>query len=76
VTAIVVVAGLGGFLLLRVGKRDASPDAGNSLQEALKEELLHLETERQNGSISEEEYVSAKKALDVSLQRTLARKGS
>lgn len=77
VTAIVAVIGLGGFLLLRVRKPGAPPNpAGDSVQEALKEELMHLEAERSSGAISEEEYASAKKALDVSLQRTLARKGS
>ncbi len=76
-TAIAVVAGLGGFLLLRVRKSSASPDAvGSSVQEALKDELMHLESERLKGSISEEEYVSARNALNVSIERTLARKDS
>jgi len=43
------------------------------LLEGLKEELFHLEVERQQGRISQQEYESAKSALDQTLQRALRR---
>jgi hypothetical protein len=43
------------------------------LLEGLKEELFHLEVERQQGHISHQEYESAKSALDQTLQRALKR---
>jgi hypothetical protein len=43
------------------------------LLEGLKEELFHLEVERQQGRISHQEYESAKSALDQTLQRALKR---
>lgn len=51
--------------------------AGNHsgmLLEALKEELFALELERQQGSISQQEYEKQKAALDQTLQRALKRK--
>ena len=41
--------------------------------EGLKEELFHLEVERQQGRISHQEYETAKSALDQTLQRALKR---
>jgi hypothetical protein len=41
--------------------------------EALKEELFTLELERQQGRITEEEYIQAKAALDHTLKRALTR---
>jgi hypothetical protein len=49
-------------------------DAKEPLLEALKEELFHLESERLHGSISAEEYASTKEALNVGIQRALAKK--
>jgi hypothetical protein len=46
------------------------------LLEGLKEELFQLELDKQEGSISEGEYQSAKAALDQTLRRALARKSS
>jgi hypothetical protein len=43
------------------------------LLEGLKEELFQLEVERQQGRISEEEYLKTKSALDQTLQRALSR---
>jgi hypothetical protein len=43
------------------------------LLEGLKEELFQLEVERQQGHISEEEYLKTKSALDQTLQRALSR---
>ena len=55
----------------------AAAPAGNhsgALLEALKEELFELELERQQGSISQQEYEKQKAALDQTLQRALKRK--
>ena len=49
-------------------------DKAAMLLEGLKEELFQLEIEKQQGRISEEEYQSAKSALDQTLKRALARK--
>ena len=43
------------------------------LLEALKEELFQLEVEHKQGRISQQEYESAKSALDQTLQRALKR---
>jgi hypothetical protein len=43
------------------------------LLEGLKEELFQLEVERQQGRISEEDYLKTKSALDRTLQRALSR---
>jgi hypothetical protein len=52
----------------------AAPRSSSSmLLEGLKEELFHLEVERQQGRISHQEYESAKSALDQTLQRALKR---
>lgn len=47
--------------------------ATSMLLEGLKEELFHLEVERQQGRISHQEYETAKSALDQTLQRALKR---
>jgi hypothetical protein len=44
--------------------------------EALKEELFQLEMERMRGTVSGEEYDSAKRALDRTVKRALARAGT
>ena len=41
--------------------------------EAVKEELFRLEKEKVRGSISREEYATAKQALDQSVQRAMAK---
>ncbi len=53
----------------------AAPRASSSsmLLEALKEELFDLEVEHKQGRISQQEYESAKSALDQTLQRALKR---
>ena len=43
--------------------------------EALKEELFHLEVERNQGKITQEEYEKHKAALDQTLDRALKRQG-
>ena len=56
----------------------ATPRASSSsmLLEGLKEELFHLEVERQQGRISHQEYETAKSALDQTLQRALKREAA
>ncbi len=49
-------------------------DRSAMLLEGLKEELFQLELEKQQGHISDEEYQTAKAALDQTLKRALARK--
>jgi 5-hydroxyisourate hydrolase-like protein (transthyretin family) len=55
----------------------AARAAGNGrsglVLDALKEEMFQLETERASGKISAEEYRKHKEALDLTLQRALAR---
>jgi hypothetical protein len=51
-------------------------DRSTILLEAMKEELFQLEIDRQQGKVSEEEYAKAKGALDETIKRALARKGS
>ena len=59
-----------------VTRASALPAPANSsrlLLEGLKEELFQLEVERQQGSISPQEYDKTKSALDQTLQRALKR---
>jgi hypothetical protein len=51
----------------------AARGSSSMLLEALKEELFQLEVERQQGRITQQEYESAKSALDQTLQRALKR---
>ena len=44
-----------------------------AILEALKEELFHLEVDRRQGKITEEDYVKTKAALDQTLDRALRR---
>ena len=46
------------------------------LLEGLKEELFELEVEHQQGRISQQEYETAKAALDHTLQRALKREAT
>ena len=47
--------------------------SSSMLLEALKEEMFELEVEHKQGRISQQEYESAKSALDQTLQRALKR---
>jgi hypothetical protein len=52
----------------------AAPRSSSSrLLEALKDEIFELEVEHKQGRISQQEYESAKSALDQTLQRALKR---
>jgi hypothetical protein len=50
--------------------------SSSMLLEALKEELFELEVEHKQGRISQQEYESAKSALDQTLQRALKRESA
>ena len=55
----------------------AAPRSSSSmLLEGLKEELFQLEVEHKQGSISQQEYETAKAALDQTLQRALKREAA
>ncbi len=54
-------------------RQPAVPRSSSMLLEALKEELFQLEVEHKQGRISQQEYESAKAALDQTLQRALKR---
>jgi hypothetical protein len=49
---------------------------GTALLDAMKDELFHLELDRQQGKVTAEEYATAKAALDETIKRALARKNS
>ncbi|MGA9672316.1 MAG: hypothetical protein WBQ94_24090 [Terracidiphilus sp.] len=56
------------------GQRAEQPERANvALVEALKDGLFQLETDRLRGAIPEEEYVSAKQALERTIQWALTR---
>jgi hypothetical protein len=56
------------------GPQPAAPRRSSAmLLEALKEEIFELEVEHKQGRISQQEYESAKAALDQTLQRALKR---
>lgn len=54
----------------------ARASSSSMLLEALKEELFQLEVEHKQGRISQQEYESAKAALDQTLQRALKREAT
>jgi hypothetical protein len=53
--------------------KTASSGGSSALLDAMKEELFQLEVDRQQGRISETDYKTAKAALDLTLQRAIAR---
>jgi hypothetical protein len=54
----------------------APTDRNSKLLDAMKDELFHLELDRQQGKITPEEYAKAKSALDETIKRALARRSS
>ena len=50
--------------------------SASMLLEGLKEELFQLEVEHKQGRISQQEYETAKSALDHTLQRALKREAT
>lgn len=75
-TAVVVKPATPSAAPVAAASSTVPPDKGSMLLEGLKEELFQLEIEKQQGRISENEYQSAKAALDQTLKRALARKNS
>jgi hypothetical protein len=75
--ASILVVGTFAFMVWRARRRSGAivkpGSSATPLIEALKQELLELETSRVQGSISGEEYDKAKQALDGTMQRALAR---
>lgn len=51
-------------------------DRNAKLLDAMKDELFHLELDRQQGKITSDEYATAKAALDETIKRALARQSS
>jgi hypothetical protein len=88
VAGAVLMLGTGGFLLWRRERRSATvmmtavrkteppEQTSASPAEVLKEELSQLEVDRMHGTISGEEYDSAKLALEGTVKRALARAGA
>jgi len=64
----------GGAVNLPVAASPTPADRGTKLLEAMKDELFHLELDRQHGKLTQGEYEKAKAALDETLKRALARK--
>jgi hypothetical protein len=76
--AAALVLGVCGFVIWRTQAKitpgaKVTGSAASPLLEALKQELLDLETSRVQGAISREDYDKAKRALDGSVRRVLAR---
>jgi hypothetical protein len=63
----------GGASLSEFGAQPTAARRSSMLLEALKEEIFQLEVEHKQGRISQQEYDSAKSALDQTLQRALKR---
>jgi hypothetical protein len=77
VSAAVVLLGVGLFIGLRARKGSAAESTPEiSVQEALQNELRELDAEFAGGSISQEEYAETRAALNLSLQRAMAKKES
>jgi hypothetical protein len=58
------------------GAPTIATDRSSRLLDAMKDELFHLELDRQQGKITPAEYEKAKAALDETIKRALARTGS
>jgi hypothetical protein len=74
----IVLAGGAVYTTSRSKAPAATPSAGSTsssgaLLDALKEELFQLEMEHQRGQISDQEYATAKSALDQTLARAIKR---
>lgn len=54
----------------------APVDRNTKLLDALKDELFHLELDRQQGKITADEYATAKAALDETIKRAVLRQSS
>jgi hypothetical protein len=66
--------GCGAWLAWRARRRRSQPvSSRRPLVDALEGELFQLEVDRAQGSISPEEYAATKQALNLTLQRTVAK---
>ena len=72
-SALPVAAAAGGGLNVPVPAVPAPVDRNTKLLDAMKDELFHLELDRQQGKITADEYATAKAALDETIKRALAR---
>ena len=66
----------GAAVRIPVNDAPAPTDRSSKLLDAMKDELFHLELDRQQGKISADEYAKAKAALDETIKRALARQSS
>jgi hypothetical protein len=66
----------GAAVALSAPKSPAAGDRSSKLLDAMKDELFHLELDRQQGKITQAEYEKAKAALDETIKRAVARKNS
>jgi hypothetical protein len=66
----------GAAVSVQAAAAPAPVDRNMKLLDAMKDELFHLELDRQQGKITVDEYAKAKAALDETLKRALARKSS
>ena len=57
------------------GRAGQRPAPQGSMLEALKEELFHLESDRLQGKISQQDYQTAKNGLDALLRRHMKKEG-
>ena len=67
------VAAAAGGVTVPVPTSPTPVDRNTKLLEAMKDELFHLELDRQQGKITADEYATAKAALDETIKRALAR---
>lgn len=74
-TAAVAAAAVAG-VTVPVPAVPAPVDRNAKLLDAMKDELFHLELDRQQGKITADEYATAKTALDETIKRALARQSS
>jgi hypothetical protein len=72
--ALLVAAVTGRWRRKRMGGQRATPNrqSQTSAMETLKKELLQLETDRQRGVITDEQYYSSRHALDLGIRRAIA----
>ena len=72
---LLLVVSSGGFALWRRQRRiaPAQTSGDTAVVQALKDEIFQLEKEKSRGAISVEQYDSTRDALNLSLQRALAR---
>ena len=63
----------GGSVRVAAAAPSAATGRADKLLDAMKDELFHLEVDRQQGKITQAEYERTKAALDETIKRALAR---